>query len=76
VSGLTRDTVMMMIIVNKLLIFYKSKAISSAFEFSSDLWYPLHEIKIMQYSVSINISPGIITTFIYLSIYFVKCLPI
>jgi len=37
VSGLTRDTVMMMIIVNNLLIFYKSKAISSAFEFSSDL---------------------------------------
>merc|ERR1711902_368481 len=37
VSGPTRDTVMMMIIVNKVLSFYKSKAISSAFEFSSDL---------------------------------------
>jgi len=37
VSGLTRDTVMMMIIVNKVLLFYKSKAISSAFELSSDV---------------------------------------
>jgi len=69
VSGLTRDTVMMMIIVNKVLLFYKSKAISSAFELSSDVWYTLHETKIMQFFVSINISPGIITTIIYLFIY-------